>query len=239
MQNVNDSTSVAPMAANTSVRSSVRRILGLALVAGTFAASANAATTVDVGSLTKESVKTSFPILNLQPYLYATKFVCGQQLNAGVQIGQDVTYAALEPGVYSTALNILTLKRDAPGIAVRASMDGFAPVTVASQLSSASAFDTHTLTCDEILDAFNAKQPGRDAYEGFLYLQRQRPDLRVDTVYTYASQDEEEVLWGVTEKGNVIRNPETNVISVGGGKGIGLGASIDIERVDPVNLDDI
>lgn len=218
-----------------------RCIASLLFVAGTAICTANAATAVDFGSLPKDITKKKFPSipLNFQPYLYATKFVCGQQLNAGVQIGKTVTYSALEPGVYSTALNILTLKRDAPDIGVHASMDGIAPVTVATQLSSDAAFDTHTVTCDDILEAFNMKNPGRDAYEGFLYVRRQRPDLRIDSVYTYASQYEEEVLWGVTPNGNVVRNPEFNVTSVGGGKGVGLGASIDIQRVDPVNLDDI
>lgn len=224
----------------TSLQAVAARRTAIALAMGLSLGTAHTAASLDGGVAKQDLVGVFVPDirLNLQPYLYATKFVCGQQLNPGIQIGQTVRYAALEPGVYSTALNMLTLKQGIPGITVSASMDGYAPVPVATQLSGATAFDTHTVTCDDILQAFNVP-PGADAYEGFLYVQRQRPDLRIDAVYTYASRERFQEFRGVDLNGNVVVNPELGVYSIGGAGGLGVGASIALQRVEPVNLNSI
>ncbi|GEM_PF-2281675 len=140
----------------------------------------------------------------IDPQTYIAKFVCGPQTLAATRIGEIVQYSALEPGNYATAVNILTLTPGQP-IMVYASMDGIDPNPLVAQLPISRVFETHTLTCTEILNGLGVNV-GQEAYEGFVYFTRRQADLDVQVVYTYAAKDN-----------------------------LGLGSSIDVERIKPVN----
>lgn len=185
------------------------------------------------------SLKTDLAFPSLQkPIVYSAKFVCGPQTKPATSTGQATTFAALQPGNYATALNILPLGGGLPEIEVFASMHGSAGNPSVTRVTVTQAFETHTLACEEIINAFGVT--ARDeAYEGFLYITRSRADLDVQAVYTYASRDSFQFkeFRGVDELGNVVVEPETGIFSIGGagGGGLGLGASIDVERVVPIN----
>ena len=140
----------------------------------------------------------------IDPHTYTAKFVCGPQTLAATRIGEITQYSALQPGNYATAVNILTLATGQP-VMVYASMDGVDPNQLVAQRPISRAFEPHTVTCTEILNALGVNV-GQEAYEGFVYITRRQIDLDVQMVYTYAAQDR-----------------------------LGLGASIDIERVKPIN----
>ena len=170
----------------------------------------------------------------IDPYVYIAKFVCGPQAIPATRIGQITNYSALQPGNYATALNILTLIDNQPSISVYASMDDHNGNPLVVQLPISRVFETHTVTCDEILSALGVNV-GPEAYEGFLYISRRQSDLDVQVVYTFASRDSFNEFRGVDNNGNVVVNPEVGIISIGGAGGLGLGASIDVERVKPIN----
>lgn len=174
-----------------------------------------------------------------QPVVYSAKFICGPQTKPATAIGQITTFAPLQPGNYATALNVLPLLNNLPAIEVFVAMNGVPGNPLVKQFTPSQAFETFTLGCDEILKSL-AVTVNNEAYEGFLYITRMRPDLDVQAVYTYASRDVFEFMEfrGVDKKGNVVINPEVGVTSIGGagGGGLGLGASIDVERIEPIHL---
>jgi len=170
----------------------------------------------------------------VNPFVYVAKFVCGPQTLAATRIGQITEYSALEPGNYATALNILPLNDVHPQIEVYASMVDSPINPVVAQFPAPISFRTLTLTCTDIIDSFGLAVSD-EAYEGFLYIKRRKPDLEVQAVYTYASRDEFTDWLGVDQQGNVVPNPEINLISIGGAGGLGLGASIDVERIEPID----
>ena len=208
-----------------------RALLGTAVVLA-----ASAATAANHTIVLKSPQKTLYPVIDLKarPFVYAAKFVCGPQTVAATRIGQIVNYSAVEPGNYATALNLLSLTAAAAPIDVRASMDGVAFNPIVAQLPKSELFQTHTVTCDEILKGFGVSVSD-EAYEGFLLIERWKPDLEVQSVYTYASREKFAAWRGVDEQLNVIENPEVGVVSIGGAGGLGLGASIDVERIQPIN----
>ena len=140
----------------------------------------------------------------IDPQTYIAKFVCGPQTLPATRIGEITEYSALQPGNYATAVNILTLTTGQP-IMVYASMDAVDPNPLVAQLPISRVFETHTLTCTEILNALGVNV-GQEAYEGFVYFSRRQADLDVQVVYTYAAKDR-----------------------------LGLGSSIDVARIKPVN----
>ena len=172
--------------------------------------------------------------LVIDPFVYIAKFVCGPQAIPATRIGQITNYSALQPGNYATALNVLTLRDNQPSINVYASMDGHTGNPLVVQLPISRVFETHTVTCDEILSALGVNV-GTEAYEGFLYISRRQSDLDVQAVYTFASRDSFQEFRGVDYNGNVVINPEVGITSIGGAGGLGLGASIDVERIKPIN----
>ena len=167
-------------------------------------------------------------------FVYGAKFVCGPQAIAATRIGQITQYSALQPGNYATALNIFTLSDNQPSIEVYASMDGNSTNSLVAQLPISRVFETHTITCNGILNALGVNV-STVAYEGFLYITRSQTDLDIQAVYTFESRDAFNEFRGVDEAGNVVINPEIEVISIGGAGGLGLGASIDVERIVPIN----
>lgn len=177
---------------------------------------------------------TPVPIPAAKPIVYAAKFVCGPQTTPATGIGQTVSYAAVQPGNYATALNILPFIDGRLGIDVHASMDGNPLNPLVRRFPLTRALNTYTVTCEDILNGFGVSV-SNEAYEGFLYIERSKPDLEVQAVYTYASRDEFTDWLGVDSNGNVVQNPEVNLISIGGAGGLGLGASIDVERVEPID----
>ncbi len=184
------------------------------------------------------------PIALPKPIVYAAKFVCGAQTQAAIQIGQTVAFADLEPGAYATALNIFSLSQGQPQIDVYASVHGSAFDPLVAQFSSPRAFETHTVVCNDIMQVVPPNPRGTgEVVEGFLYITRRQPDLDVQAVYTYANREKFEFdKWrGVTSDGYVVPVPEEDIagdlISIGGagGGGLGLGASIDVERIAPID----
>ncbi len=174
------------------------------------------------------------PSVTVKPVLYAAKFVCGPQLRAATGIGQTLRFAAVEPGHYATALNILPLINGSPSIDIYAAMEDSVVNPLVAHFSISGAYRMYTVTCEEILASFGVSVVD-EAYEGFLYVERRQPDLEMQAVYTYASRDEFTDWLGVDQKGNVVANPEIGLKSIGGAGGLGLGASIDVERIEPID----
>lgn len=192
------------------------------------------AANLTISSKLNPGIFTPVPIPAAKPIVYAAKFVCGPQTTPATGIGQTVSYAALQPGNYATALNVLPFVEDRLGIEVHASMDGNPLNPLVRRFPFTRALNTYTVTCEDILDGFGVSV-SNEAYEGFLYIERSKPDLEVQAVYTYASRDQFSDWLGVDTNGNVVENPEVNLISIGGAGGLGLGASIDVERVEPID----
>lgn len=181
--------------------------VGILMCVCTFSVNAQTAPTGFTPTLNPTRIFTPIPRF-IDPQTYTAKFVCGPQTLAATRIGEITQYSALQPGNYATAVNILTLATGQP-IMVYASMDGVDPNQLVAQLPISRAFETHTVTCTEILNSLGVNV-GQEAYEGFVYITRRQIDLDVQMVYTFAAKDR-----------------------------LGLGASIDVERIKPINRNNL
>ena len=189
------------------------------------AATALAVGNVNAASLTlspklKPGIFTPAPVPAVKPIVYAAKFVCGPQTVASIGIGQTVTHSAVQPGNYATALNILPLVEGRLGLDVHASMDGNPLNPLVRRFSLTHALNTYTVTCEDILNGFGVSV-SNEAFEGFLYIERSKSDLEVQAVYTYSSREKFTDWLGVDSNGNLVENPEINLISIGGAGGLG------------------
>ncbi len=193
------------IAGNTNRRHGISGLLfmGILICACAFSVNAQTAPPGFTPTLNPGRVLTPIPRF-IDPQTYTAKFVCGPQTLAATRIGEITQYSALQPGNYATAVNILTLATGQP-IMVYASMDGVDPNQLVAQLPISRAFETHTVTCTEILNALGVNV-GQEASEGFVYITRRQIDLDVQMIYTFAAKDR-----------------------------LGLGASIDVERIKPIN----
>lgn len=174
--------------------------------------------------------------------LYLAKFVCGfqdgqtpPQLNRGLGGGIPLpnqsapVFRGFQPGSYSTTLNLFNTSSGTARFSVFASIDGVATTPNVATVSLGT-FRSRQIGCDEIAGRVAPLIPGGlingDLVEGFLYIQRTRKDLDAQVVYSYSSID----------AFHEFRGDDGLVAGTGaaGAGGLGLGASIDVERITPL-----
>ncbi|MEM7245515.1 MAG: hypothetical protein AAF533_09240 [Acidobacteriota bacterium] len=173
---------------------------------------------------------------------YPVKFTCGFETGR-VPLQDDVLpfnsrYKAVEPGDYATVVNMVNLGRPT---AVRASVvvPGEPRVDFSVQPALGS-FEADALSCEDL-----ARETGRPAdgafFEGWVLLGTRHADVEVTAVYTHAIEDffqQERLL--LLQDGLVLEpgGPEPGPgvidgITASASAGLGVGASIDVERIAP------
>ena len=179
--------------------------------------------------------------------LYLAKFVCGfqagqtpPQINKGLGGGIPLpnqflpTYRGFQPGSYSTTLNVFNTSQSIARFSVFASIEGVATTPNVATVSLG-RFRTRQIGCEEIVNKVAPMIPGGllsgGLVEGFLYIQRTRQDLDAQAVYSYSSID----------AFHEFRGDDGLIGGTGaaGAGGLGLGASVDVERITPVVTDNI
>lgn len=172
--------------------------------------------------------------------LYSAKFVCGFKPGFTPPQGNVVNgpgifnYRDFEPGSYATALNVLY----ATGRNTNTNVNVFVSVPETTQNSALtrvnlgplplSNFGTVKVDCGDIAQALNGPLPqiaAQEVIEGFLYITRGIDDLVVEAVYSYSSQ--------IGALGGELGS------ELGGNGGIGLGASVHVQNIEPKTLNNI
>ena len=169
--------------------------------------------------------------------LYPAKFLCGfvtgfSEFQSNV-LAPIPRYGELEPGHYSTVLNLLNASRQTQqNIQVHAVVQGESPVLVSS--ITLEPFHTHKVTCFDIVNELDAIIPGGaqgQLIEGFVYVLRNKDVLDIEGVYTYASKDMY-VLGGIAYFDTIAEFGGSIEAAGAGAGGLGLGASIDVVKIE-------
>ena len=176
----------------------------------------------------------------LTSVVYPAKFICGfvdgitpPQLNSGLGAApplgfQQPPYSErdFQPGSYSTALNIFNPNTTTlNNVIVSVSAAGAAAV---GQLPAFSLgpFQTEKIGCPEIVANLPAGVVTGDVIEGVVYIRRGIKDMEAWEVHTYSTI-------GAFQE---FRGDDFGGVGGGGGGGaggLGLGSSIDVEKVEP------
>lgn len=172
----------------------------------------------------------------LPTLLYPAKFVCGFEEDVSAFQGNVPPpiglYRNFEPGHYSMVLNILNASRSQQTIQVVASVMGASPNPAVATLTL-DAFEADRLGCPEISTALGV-QTG-ELIEGFVHISRYNDDLEIKAVYSYTSKDSF-ITGGVTDTlAGTYSDFSIYDYELGGagGGGLGLGASIDVVKIEP------
>lgn len=209
---------------------SLSQLLSAAILAGTLAFYW---TPADAQRISPSAITTN---------LYIAKFFCGfragqtpPQINKGLGGGTPLpnqlspAFRGFQPGSYSTTLNIFNTGSATASFSVFASIDGVATTPNVATVNLGT-FRTRQLGCGEIASGLAPSVAGGlingDLVEGFLYIQRTKQDLDVQAVYSYTSID----------AFHEFRGDDGLVGGTGaaGAGGLGLGASVDVERIAPL-----
>ncbi len=198
-------------------------------------------------------------------HLFPCKIVCGYQLG-NVRLLNDTSplnqpYEDLKPGNYATTCNMFNYDLDAATQPVFAyvAIEG-AGLIFLGQLNVA-AFTANAFGCVDLINSLPPPPPNGTAFEGYLTFFTLDPDFHFDAVYTYESQNafERHVFWfydswgpfGIAFQtlGLVLKNmtnplspvPTGSVLpsqfaTASGAGGLGLGASIDVEEIDRIDI---
>lgn len=172
-------------------------------------------------------------------------------------------YEELKPGNYATLINVLNVDFTVQQLSFTPAVviDGLGPIgfPVATTLAP---LELDQIGCPEILSAltpFLPAPPVGEVFEGYVVLIVPPNDpLQVDAVYTYESKDafDKHIVWGLGEDGvlldfvlrllfggakigefpPVVSDVVVRDIAASGAGGLGLGASIDVERVLPRDI---
>ncbi len=197
------------------------------------------------------SAQAQAQLLPLRPsFVYAAQFVCGyvqgatppQANSPGATVPAPLP-DDFQPGSYATALNLFNPSfRSVANIRMFASVADGGTTPVGPPITLA-AFRTEKITCQDIVRDVARLIPGNlangEVVEGFLYTTRPADDLEMQAVYTYSTKDGFKEFLGVDDAGFVVpvagREAETEfpLISIGGAGGLGLGGSIDVEKITP------
>ena len=201
-----------------------------------------------------------------QIHLFTCKVVCGYEsgnvrlLNDTTPIPANHPYEDLKPGNYATTCNMFNYDLEAasqpvlPYLAVEG-----APLLFLGQVDVAS-LTANAFGCIDILIGLGNPPLNGASFEGYVTFFTFDPDFDMDAVYTYSSQNafERHVLWfydpfglfgiafqtlGLT-LGN-ITNPlppvagelPSSAATASGAGGNGLGASIDVEDIERIDID--
>ena len=179
--------------------------------------------------------------------LYIAKFVCGfqagqtaAQINKGLGGGTPLpnqispAFSGFQPGSYSTTLNIFNASSATATFTVFASIDGVVTTPKVSTVSLGT-FRTRQIGCEDIAKSVAPFIPGGlfngNLVEGFMYIQRSKQDLDAQVVYSYSSKD----------AFHEFRGDDGLIGGTGaaGAGGLGLGASVDVERITPLVSDNL
>jgi hypothetical protein len=195
-------------------------------------------------------------------HLFTCKVVCGYQLG-NVRLLNDLRplnqpYEDLKPGNYATTCNLYNYDIDAaeqtilPYLAVKG-----VPLFFLGAFTIP-ALDAGALGCVDIVNAITPPPTG-SAFEGYVTFYTFSPNIRVDGVTTYSSQNafKEHIVWAIDQLGQLFKvldslgltlgaitsavNVASDVTSIeffaaSGAGGLGLGASIDIENYERITI---
>lgn len=196
-------------------------------------------------------------------HLFTCKLVCGYQLG-NVRLLNDTSplnkpYENLKPGNYATTCNLYNYDISEPDqtILPYLAVNGLPLFFLGS--FTIPALDAGAFGCIETVNAITPPPTGF-AFEGYLTFYTFSPNIRVDGVHTYSSQNafERHVLWAYDSFGtffNIFETPlslsvgaitstlpeffgflETEFLTASGAGGLGLGASIDIENYERITI---
>lgn len=197
-----------------------------------------------------------------QLFSYPAKFVCGYELGDVRLLSDDSPlhheYEHLKPGNYATLINLLNntlVDQTITIFAVTQETNGQFPGATFPLAS----FATLRIGCPEIAAVlapiFPVPLTGQ-VIEGYALIVANTANLRVDDVFTYSSKDafKEHIVWVLNEDGTAsaielvqggfklgpfppIQFPFfAQDMGASGAGGLGLGASIDVEHVEPTPL---
>lgn len=197
-----------------------------------------------------------------QLFSYPAKFVCGFELG-DVRLLSDTSplqleYEQLKPGNYATLINLLNntlTDQTVTAFLVTQETNGQFPGATFPLAS----FSTFRFGCPEIAAILGPIFPvplTGQVIEGYAVFVANTPNLRVDDVFTFESKDafKEHLVWVLDEDGqikavNLVQGgfklgpfPPIELpffpsdIAASGAGGLGVGASIDVEHVEPTEL---
>jgi hypothetical protein len=173
-------------------------------------------------------------------------------------------YEALKPGNYATTVNIFNatpfVQKLYPQISYKNKEGKFVVIPLYDAEVSIKPYQTPCVPCGDIVDAirtYTGDVLSGEAFEGIVFIRSKNQAWDVRTVNTYASQNafERHLVWGLNQNGSiaVVRtftpvlipggsvvfpiNFQVFDIAGSGAGGLGLGASIDVNYVDPRFVD--
>ena len=184
---------------------------------------------------------------------YPGKVVCGFEqgnvplLNDPTPLTPPRPYENFKPGNYATVFNVLNLNPTQQMVTFVLTLQNFQPVTIF--ILPVNAFSSIEIGCEEIFNPFIPPLVGQ-RFEGMLIPVTNNSSFVVDAVYTFESQNAFErhvvyedgiATWSFGRSlDDILRdfNPPTGffIEAASGAGGLGLGASIDVVRIDPVAL---
>lgn len=227
---------------------STRRLRPVAVLAVVLIAMASFATAPAAAQLT-------------EIHLFTCKVVCGFQLG-NVRLLNDTSplnqpYENLKPGNYATTCNLYNYDISAPDQTILPYLAVKGVPLFFLGAFTIPALDAGAFGCIEIVNAI-VPPPTGFAFEGYLTFYTFSPNIRVDGVHTYSSQNafKEHYIWAVDAFGQLIRVSGSLGLTVGaitsfvnlagdfvesqfaasGAGGLGLGASIDIENYERITI---
>jgi len=195
-------------------------------------------------------------------HLFTCKVVCGYQLG-NVRLLNDPSplnrpYENLKPGNYATTCNLYNYDISAPDQTILPYLAVKGVPLFFLGAFTIPALDAGAFGCIEIANAI-VPPPTGFAFEGYLTFYTFSPNIRVDGVHTYSSQNafKEHYIWALDVFGQVVKVAESLGLTVGaitsfvdlagevmeiqffaasGAGGLGLGASIDIENYERITI---
>lgn len=181
-------------------------------------------------------------------FAYIAKFVCGANGTGSASIPSVNSYQDLQPGGYATVLNVLNLSFLNQQVRVRATVADPSPASFPRSVIvvDQSLLRTGLLKvgCGEITAALGQTN---GVVEGVLSMIHPNDHLDVQAVFTYSDYDEfqnERFLGiGVNNQVGDIQAPAPGsngnvttgfrIMGGAGSGGLGIGTSIDVERIEP------
>ena len=184
--------------------------------------------------------------------VYPAKFVCGHQVGSIQLLSNHADpkgYEELKPGNYATVINVtnLSVGTETFEYFVSINLKTTGPLLVGPVApTTMTMFGTAKIGCPDIAAALNLVLPASldlegEAFEGMVLIPKALNSLDVQAVYTYANMDQFASRLALylgpgdvvqsAEIDDEISQEEANVFGASGAGGLGLGASIDVERI--------
>lgn len=196
-------------------------------------------------------------------HLFTCKVVCGYELG-NVRLLNDTRplsqpYENLKPGNYASVCNLYNYDISDPDqtILPYLAVKGVPLFFLGS--FTIPALDASAYGCIDIINALPPPPPNGTVFEGYLTFYTFSPNIRVDGVHTYSSQNafDRHVVWAydafglfqiafeylgldltrITNVLDVVGLLEAEALAASGSGGLGLGASIDIENYEVITID--